>query len=212
MVTPPQFFNMGVSSFRARTDLHLFQSLCFLEDTIANVLRRWNFRELFPLLNFYKLETCVMSQDSARVKALSMNLIQIGPALVNSIWKVLMASFCLVLRYLQRKICQRSESSNTKKQYKKASNTKDYIRHSILHGSNSDHHHPRIFQVGQILQDWFSLCRTHQHLLRHILKNLNIWFFGFHHNNITPGCSFLASIYFHLHSSEFTQEVFKLVA
>lgn len=116
MVTPPQFFNIGVSSFRARTDLHLFQSLCFLEDTIANVLRRWNFRELFPLLNFYKLETCVMSQDSARVKALSMNLIQIGPALVNSIWKVLMASFCLVLRYLQRKICQRSESSNTKKQ------------------------------------------------------------------------------------------------
>ena len=40
MVTPPQFFNIGVSSFRARTDLHLFQSLCFLEDTTANVLRR----------------------------------------------------------------------------------------------------------------------------------------------------------------------------
>ena len=114
MVTPPQFFNIGVSSFRARTDLHLLQSLCFLEDTTANVLRRWNFRELFPLRNFYKIETCVMSQDSARVKALSMNLIQIGPALVNSIWKVLIASFCLVLRYLQRKISQRSESSYKK--------------------------------------------------------------------------------------------------
>ena len=69
IVTPPQFFNSGLSIFTAKQYLHFLQLLCFLETTTAN-----------------DRSLSLMSHDSATWKALSTNRIQMGAARVSSMW------------------------------------------------------------------------------------------------------------------------------
>ena len=90
-----QFWVVNFHSYAYLTIFPIFVFLWFNYSQVSQSLKQNNFAYCIMLV---KCLTSVMSQVSAKAKAFSRYLIQMGPALVSSMWYFWIESLCFVLR------------------------------------------------------------------------------------------------------------------